>query len=368
MDDILLLEAIERYLDGNMSTEEKNYFEDLRKKTPEIDQMVVEHSMFLHQMDAFAGNRNFKHQLHQIHTKLASQGDLHEGGELSTKGRVIQMWNKYKKITAIAASTGGVIALVISGLVAYFSPAVNPSQLQQLKWEINQVKRTQQSQDKKIDQVAKSKAPENAIIKSGGSSFLIDESGFLVTNAHVVKNASTVLVVNNQGQEFKATVSLMDEQRDLAILKINDADFKFSGRIPYSFKKTNVDLGDQIFTLGYPRNEIVYNEGYLSAKTGFEGDTISCQIAVTANPGNSGGPVVNKNGEVIGILSTKQARAEGVVFAVKSKFIVQLFEDLKKSEKDFASLKLPSRSAIRGLERTQQIKKVEDCVFMVKVY
>jgi S1-C subfamily serine protease len=368
MDDILLLEAIERYLDGKMSVEERNYFDQLRKSTPEIDQMVVEHNMFLHQMDAFADNRNFKMQLHQIHTKLASQGDLHEGGELTTKGRVIQMWNKYKKITAIAASTGGVIALVISGLVAYFSPAVNPSQLQQLKWEINQVKRTQQSQDKKIDQVAKSKAPENAAIKSGGSSFLIDEAGYLVTNAHVVKNASTILVVNNQGQEFKATVSLMDEKRDLAILVIADADFKATGKIPYNFKKSNVDLGEQIFTLGYPRNEIVYNEGYLSAKTGFEGDTISCQIAVSANPGNSGGPVVNKNGEVIGILSTKQARAEGVVFAVKSKYIVQLFENLKKTDKSLTKLKLPNRSALRGLERTQQIKKVEDCVYMVKVY
>jgi len=48
MDDILLLEAIERYLSGDMDATERNYFESLRKSTPEIDQMVVEHSMFLH--------------------------------------------------------------------------------------------------------------------------------------------------------------------------------------------------------------------------------------------------------------------------------------------------------------------------------
>lgn len=57
MDDILLLEAIERYLSDDMSAEERTYFENLRKNTPEIDQMVVEHNMFLHQMDMYAAHR-----------------------------------------------------------------------------------------------------------------------------------------------------------------------------------------------------------------------------------------------------------------------------------------------------------------------
>ena len=63
MDDILLLEAIERYLNGEMNPDERAYFEALRKKTPEIDQMVVEHNMFLHQMEYYTAHRNIKHTL-----------------------------------------------------------------------------------------------------------------------------------------------------------------------------------------------------------------------------------------------------------------------------------------------------------------
>jgi serine protease Do len=116
MDDILLLEAIERYLAGDMDAAERAYFETLRKNTPEIDQMVVEHSMFLHQMDIYSVHQGLKQSFHATHARLLERGEINEGGELTPKGRVIQLWNKYKRVTAIAASVGGVIALVISGL------------------------------------------------------------------------------------------------------------------------------------------------------------------------------------------------------------------------------------------------------------
>ena len=70
MDDILLLDAIERYLKGEMGAEEKAKFEQLRQNSPDVDQMVVEHNMFLHQIDAYADNRDYRHQLHEIHNNL----------------------------------------------------------------------------------------------------------------------------------------------------------------------------------------------------------------------------------------------------------------------------------------------------------
>lgn len=366
MDDILLLEAIERYLSGDMDAAERTYFETLRKNTPEIDQMVVEHSMFLHQMDIYSVHRNLKQSLQATHAKLLERGEVNEGGELTTKGRVIQLWNKYKRVTAIAASVGGIIALVISGLAIYFSPVVNGNQIEQLSKAIEVIKKNQQYQGTLINEV-KSKIPENAKLISGGSGFLIDPKGYIITNAHVLKGSGAV-VVNSKGQEFNATIANIDLEKDLAILKINDPDYEPLKSLPYSIRRANTDLGEQIFTLGYPRNDIVYGEGYLSARTGYNSDSLTYQVQISANPGNSGGPVFNNNGEVIGVLSTRQAQAEGVTFAVKSKNIYRMVDELSNSDTSLEKIKLPTHSSLKGVERKLQITKLEDCVFYVKAY
>lgn len=366
MDDILLLEAIERYLAGEMNANEREYFETLRKNTPEIDQMVVEHNMFLHQMEFYSQNWNLKQSLHLAHSKLLERGDVYEGGELSTRGKVIQIWNKYKRVTAIAASVGGVIALVISGLVMYFSPVVNGNQLEQLSKAIEVIKKNQQYQGNLINEV-KSKIPENARLISGGSGFLIDTKGYIITNAHVLKGSGAI-VVNSKGQEFKATIAHIDQERDMAILKINDPDFESPKSMPYSIRKAKTELGEQVFTLGYPKNDIVYGEGYLSARTGYNSDSLSYQVQISANPGNSGAPVFNSNGEVIGILSTRQVQAEGVAFAVKSRNIYRMVDELKKSDTSLDKIKLSTHSVLKGLDRKDQINKVEGFVYYVKAF
>ncbi len=366
MDDILLLEAIERYLSGDMDAAERAYFETLRKSTPEIDQMVVEHNMFLHQMDIYALHRNLRNSLQESHTRLLERGEVYEGGELTTKGKVIQLWNKYKRVTAIAASVGGVIALVISGLAIYFSPVVNGNQIEQLSKAIEVIKKNQQYQGNLINEV-KSKIPENARLISGGTGFLIDSKGFIITNAHVLKGSGAV-VVNSKGEEFNATISHIDQLRDLAILKITDEEYQPLSNLPYGIKKGNTDLGEEIFTLGYPRNDIVYGEGYLSARTGYNSDSLTYQVQISANPGNSGGPVFNHNGEVIGILSTRQAQAEGVAFAVKSKNIYQMVDELRKTDTSIEKIKIPSHTSLKGMERKKQITRLEDCVFYVKAF
>ncbi len=124
----------------------------------------------------------------------------------------------------------------------------------------------------------KSKVPINEVPTNGGTSFLIDGKGYLVTNAHVVAGSSTILVQNNKGQEFKASIAHFNTEKDLAILKIDDQDFKSHSSIPYSIRKGSSDLGEPIFTLGYPRDEIVYNEGYLSAKTGLKAIPLAVRL------------------------------------------------------------------------------------------
>ena len=192
--------------------------------------------------------------------------------------------------------------------------------------------------------------------------FLIDVNGFIVTNAHVINNAKNLVVENKKGEQFLAQAVYVNKNTDLAILKIRDTSFKKYAALPYSIRKSSAELGEQIFTLGYPRDEVVYGEGYLSAKSGYSGDTTAYQVSISVNPGNSGGPVINRNGEVIGIISSKETNADGVVFAIKSKNIYNALEEIKKTD----TIRLPVTGTVKGLERVQQIKKIEDCVFMVK--
>jgi S1-C subfamily serine protease len=172
-------------------------------------------------------------------------------------------------------------------------------------------------------------------------------------------------VQNNKGDQFRAIVLKLDIPRDVAIIKIDDDNFRPFPSLPYGIKKTASEIAEPIFTLGFPRDEIVYGEGYLSAKTGFNGDTLSCQIAVPANPGSSGGPIFNHNGEVIGILSAKETGAESTVFAIRSKYIYKAIEELKKNPL-YENVKISSKSNIDKLDKVDQVKKIQDCVFIVK--
>ena len=190
----------------------------------------------------------------------------------------------------------------------------------------------------------------------------------MVTNAHVLKGSNAVVVQNKQGQIFDAQIISIDAEKDLAILKIDDEDFKTVSSLPYGLKKSGVDLGEELYTLGYPRDSIVYNMGYLSALSGHTGDTASYQISLSANPGNSGGPVFNKSGEIVGILSAKQTQAEGVVFAVKSREIFKMIDNLKKDDTTISKIKLPVSSTLKGVDRVSQIKEVQDYVYLVKAY
>ncbi|HVM90096.1 MAG TPA: serine protease [Puia sp.] len=357
MEEMNMLDAIERYIRGEMLPEERVFFENLRKTNPGVDQMVAEHTNFLNQMNKFGQRKNLRFSLNEIHKKLFESG----GWEEEKQGKVIRLWNKYKRVIAVAASIAGITALGISGLISYVSPKNNNKYDKYV--ELLSTKMI--VLDKKINDL-KAKSPETPM-KFGGTGFLVDGKGYMITNAHVVENAKAVVVQNNKGDEFKAKILQIDALSDLAVLKIDDADFKPIGAVPYSISKTGSDLGEQIFTLGYPRDEIVYGEGYMSAKTGYEGDSLACQIAVAANPGNSGGPVLNKNGEIVGVLSARQIQAQGVVFAIKSKNIFKTLDSLK-TDTSYANLRLPLTTQLKGMDRVQQIKKIEDYIFLVKSY
>lgn len=361
MDELLLIETVERYLKGEMNASERVFFEDIRKNNPAVDQMVVEQTFLLHELDKQSNIKAFKHSLYEVENKLTEEG-LITRSQLKGKAKVIYLWKKYRRNIAVAASIAVLVSLVTTGLIITYNNKVGNSAVTDL---IGKVKKTEMEVSKIKDSLKANKViRETPKPDFRATGFLIDGKGYIITNAHVVNRMKNIYVENNKGEYFTAVSVYTDANTDLAVLKINDTAFRTMTNLPYSIKRSNADLGEQIFTLGYPRNEIVYGEGYLSAKSGNEGDSTAYQVSVSVNPGNSGGPLLNKNGEIIGIITSKNSTADGVVFAAKSKNIFELLDSLKK-EGDTTTIKLPNNTGLKGLDRVQQVKKMEEFVFMV---
>lgn len=374
MVDLKILEAVERYIAGEMGPDERVQFESLRKSNPEIDQAVVEHTFFLQQIARFEDARRFKSILNDTHIHLAEKGQIHSP-RLKGGARVVYLFNRYKRTAAVAASIAGITMLCVSAMIWSLSPGKNDikKDVEYLSGEIKKVKDENIKQNAAInsvkDQINATDAPsEEPAYTTGGTSFLIDAKGYLITNAHVVAGAKNIAVQSARGKNLRAQIVFADIKRDIAVLKIVDTAFKSPSSIPYTIKRSAADIAEPIFSLGFPRNDndIVYGEGYLAATSGYDGDSLAVQISINANKGNSGSPILNRNGEIIGVLNARQTSAEGAVFAVQSKYIYAVLNQLQKSDTS-QHIKLPTTSSLRGADRTQQVKKIADCVYMVKV-
>ncbi|QDV56178.1 Do family serine endopeptidase [Rosistilla oblonga] len=153
-----------------------------------------------------------------------------------------------------------------------------------------------------------------------GSGVIIDASGLILTNNHVVADATNVMVKLADGREFQASEVKTDPKTDLAVLKIDGASDLVAARLGNSDR---IEIGDWVLALGQPFGlEGTVTAGIISAKSRGIGITARenfLQTDAAINPGNSGGPLVNLAGEVIGIntaISSRSGGNNGVGFAI----------------------------------------------------
>ncbi|SNR75047.1 MULTISPECIES: serine protease [Hymenobacter] len=289
-----------------------------------------------------------------------------------TEEKLRTFWHGHRATMMVAASVA-VLAVfaTLLGLEMYRAAQNSSGSLYGytvLRREVERIKRNQRAMNRTLSQVDGNAKPE--IINPGkfsGTGFALTADGYLVTSYHVIQGADSLLIESRDRQRYRAEPVFTDVAHDLAILHIKDKDFKGFGRLPYSFKRGQSDLGEKVYTLGYPREDLVFNDGSLSARSGFEGDTGFYQISIPVNPGNSGGPLLDDRGNLIGIISGRQMDVQSAAFATKSSYLMKLVDSLSAAGAGQA-YNLPRANQLAGTSRPQQIRKLRDYVFVVKVY
>lgn len=208
------------------------------------------------------------------------------------------------------------------------------------------------------------------IIKYGpksGTGFLISNDGIVVTNNHVVENADKILLkcfIDNSTKIYEASLLLSDPKNDLALLKLSGNSFAKT-KLPFLLKDESAEVGEDIFVLGYPLTtsmgeELKVTTGIVSSRTGFQGDATSYQISAPVQPGNSGGPLLNNNGDIIGIVSAKHTDTENVTYAIKSNYLKLLIETIE------PKIKLPSKNTYSKKNLVDKIKILRDLIFIIE--
>jgi serine protease Do len=179
-----------------------------------------------------------------------------------------------------------------------------------------------------------SPSPDEEVQRGVGSGFIISNDGYVLTNAHVVEGADDVLVTLTDRREFKAKVLGADTRSDVALLKVEASNLPHL-QIGDSDK---IRVGEWVIAIGSPFNlDNTVTAGIISAKARDTGDLLPMiQSDVAVNPGNSGGPLINMFGKVIGInsqIATLSGGYNGVSFAVPIDEAMRVSEQLKQSGK-----------------------------------
>ena len=204
---------------------------------------------------------------------------------------------------------------------------------------------------------------------SSGTGFAISHNGHVVTNYHVIEGGKQISIKGINGdfnETYKAKVIASDKKNDLAILKINDSGFNKINDIPYQLNFKVIDVGSSVFALGYPLrssmgDEVKLTNGIISSKSGFQDDITTYQVSVPIQPGNSGGPLFDNDGNIVGIINSILKNTENVSYAIKTLYLYNLIQSIDSPPTEL------SNNVIKNSSLSEQVKAVRNFVFIIEV-
>lgn len=199
---------------------------------------------------------------------------------------------------------------------------------------------------------------------STGTGFFVSDNGYIITNYHVVQDAKEIIVITSKGQQLSGKYVNGDLGNDVALIK---TDIKSHPLIV--LEKNNIDKGEEVLTLGYPLIQIQGQEqkasfGRINSLTGIKGNPRFLQIDIPVQPGNSGGPLLNNKGQVVGVVTatldefvTLQISGklpQNVNYAIKSDFIFPIMRNIlgDKLEKDNENTKKDMKEIVKLKEQS----------------
>ena len=168
-------------------------------------------------------------------------------------------------------------------------------------------------------------------VKSSGTGFFVTQDGYLITNYHVIEDAKRVEIRTANRKRIRASVVKEDRANDLAVLKVDGENFS---ALPLASSET-VGLGEDVFTIGFPQASIQgfsakLTKGSISSLAGMRDDISRFQHSVPSQPGNSGGPMLDNHGNVVGVIVARLnvKGSQNVNYAIKSSLVKKLLESI----------------------------------------
>jgi serine protease Do len=370
MTDNEIYDLLDRLVKGQLSKDELDLVDAKLLHDERFRQQVEEHREIANALKFYGKRKAIKEVLTDLEADLPlphTTPRVIPPVEINERQK-ISSFKRYWPMVAVAASVALFCIVGTILMTQSMASKIETKQTAIYKELRKNFEQIQKSQNRMMADIAKTnEKPAPLPGRYGGSGFLVSVNGYVVTSHHVVVGADSVYIENPTFGRLKTTVVISDPTNDVAILRIDNPDFKVPRSLNYTVSATEANLGEEVFTLGFPREDIVFGEGAISAQSGYRQNPNAYQVSVPVNPGNSGGPLFNDKGDLVGIISGIQTETLGAAFAIKSTVLLNVIDN-RAADSVNAPLLLPRHNHMKNQSRVDQVKKWREHVFVVRVF